>query len=75
MTLVDGRSEIVDETARAASALRAYLREEVGKLLDDESFRRALPGHLGPDAASQARLPLLERRLQLIAGRSSGRQR
>lgn len=72
VTLVDGRSEIVDEAAGTASALRAYLREEVGKLLDDESFRRALPGHLGPDAASQARLPLLKRRLRLIAGRSSG---
>ncbi len=69
VTLVDGRPEIVDEVARSASQLRAYLEEELGKLLDNEPFRRALPGHLAPDAATQARLPLLERRLQLIAGR------
>lgn len=69
VTLVDGRPEIVEEVARSASALRAYLREELGKLLDSGPFLRALPGHLAPDAATQARLPLLGRRLRLIAGR------
>lgn len=75
VTLVDGRPEIVDEVASSAAALRTYLREEVGRLLDTEAFRRALPGHLGPDAATQARLPLLKRRLQAIAGRSAGEER
>lgn len=71
MTLVDGRPEIVAEVARCAFPLRAYLAEALGKLLDSDPFRRALPGHLAPDSATQARLPLLERRLQAIAGRSS----
>lgn len=37
--------------------LRAYLAAQFQHLLTDRSFVDALPGHLPPDGASQARLP------------------
>jgi len=36
-------------------------------LLANDAFLEALPGHLSPDRASQARLPLLIKRLREIA--------
>ena len=65
--VVDGRAEIVEEVRASGEALQAYLRGEFGRLLGDDRFLSALPGHLPSDSASQARLPLLRRRLASIA--------
>jgi hypothetical protein len=61
--VVDGREEIVKEVHASAEPLSAYLRVELGRLLADGKFTSALPGHLPSDTASQARLPILLRRL------------
>lgn len=66
--VVDGRAEIVNDVKGAAAVLQDYLRLELGKLLRDERFLSSLSGHLASDAASQARLPLVRRRLASIAG-------
>jgi len=66
--VVDGRAEIVEEVRASDDALRAYLRDRLGSLLGENRFLSALPGHLPSDSASQARLPLLRRRLASIAG-------
>jgi len=39
----------------------------VSKLLASRQFLDAIPGHLNPDEASQARIPLVLDRLQKIA--------
>jgi predicted nucleotidyltransferase len=67
ITLLDGRPEIVAEIGNAPNGLKDFLSRTFRKLLVDEEFREALPGHLLPDRASQARLPLLIKRLQEIA--------
>jgi hypothetical protein len=57
----------VDEIQAAENTLRRYLATEVRDLIERQEFLDALPGSLMPDAASQARLPLLLSRLKQIA--------
>jgi predicted nucleotidyltransferase len=56
ISVIDGRDE-----------LKEYLRSWVGRMLATPAFLEALPGHLPGDAASQARLPDLEDKLQRLA--------
>jgi hypothetical protein len=67
LAVVDGRPELAVEIRGAEDALRRYLATEVGGFLMRQEFLDALPGTLMPDAASQARLPLLLARLAQIA--------
>jgi predicted nucleotidyltransferase len=67
LTVVDGRREIEKEIEKATPALKAYLNEKVGALLEDAQFCYALEGHLPGDPGSQARVPILLRRLKAIA--------
>lgn len=66
VALVDGREELVDEVRRAPDAVRAYLAAACDALLRSQRFLDALPGHLPGDAASQARLSLVEGRFHAI---------
>ena len=66
VTVIDGRSEIVDEVRLAPADLRRYLGDEFRALLSNRDFLVALPGHLLPDAASQQRLPLVMKRMQQL---------
>lgn len=70
VTVVDGRPEVVAEIGAAASEVRAFIASEIGTLLNNQDFVDALSGFLLPDAASQARRPLLEDRLRTIAALS-----
>jgi predicted nucleotidyltransferase len=67
ITVLDGRSSLVKEVEESADDLRAYLAERFKTLLGNQSFLDALPSHLTPDAASQARLPMVLSRIQRIA--------
>ena len=67
VAVIDGRSEIVDEVAAADKILRDFLGEAIAKFLADPAFPYALQGHLPSDPGSQARLPLLMKRLHGIA--------
>ncbi len=67
VSVMDGRPELVQEVRAASPALRTYLMEKLTRLLEDETFRYALHGHLPGDPGSQARLPLLLERLKAIA--------
>jgi hypothetical protein len=64
---MDGRSIIVDEVQTETPLLREYLREEITGLLATPGFIDALPGYLLPDAASQARIGTVLRRLKAVA--------
>jgi len=58
---------LLDECNQVTPELKAYLQLTFAELMANAAFRQALPGHLSPDAASQARLPLLERKLNELA--------
>ena len=68
VVLVDGRPELIAELRAAPAEVRSFVATEVAILLASSAFRDNLPWHLSPDAASQARLPLLTTRLEVIAG-------
>ena len=55
ISVVDGRSEIVDDVAAAVDDVRAYIGAEIRALLDNRDFIEALAGFLLPDPASQGR--------------------
>jgi len=67
VTVVDGRSEIVDEVAAANAEVRTAIASEIRSLLDNPDFVEAIPGFLMPDAASQARRRILEERLRALS--------
>ncbi len=67
ISVVDGRSEIVDDVAAAVDDVRAYIGAEIRALLDSRDFTEALGGFLLPDPASQGRRRLLEGRLHSLS--------
>lgn len=67
ITVINGRAAIVAEIAEAAPELRAYVVGRIKALCAESVFQEALAGHLPSDGASQARLPLLRKRLGAIA--------
>ena len=67
VAVVDGRESLSDELAAEPADLRDAVAAGIRGLLDQSSFREALPLQLLPDDASQARLPLLVQRLERMA--------
>jgi hypothetical protein len=66
LAVIDGREAIAEEIV-AAAEVRPYISGEMQTLLETQAFLDALPGHLLPDSASQARMPLLVDRIKSIA--------
>jgi hypothetical protein len=69
ISVIDGRSELLEEVRATSDDLRAYLALEFIALLRDSRFVDALPGHLPPDIASQSRVPMLMNRIEDLARR------
>jgi predicted nucleotidyltransferase len=68
ITVIDGRPAIVEEIrALNSQELKMYLSEQMEVLLASEKFLEALPGHLAPDSASQARRQIVLSRIREIA--------
>ena len=67
ITVIDGRSEIIDEISRVQEDVREYISDKIAGLLGTRQFLDALPGYLLPDEASQGRLRILMDRLTQIA--------
>jgi len=67
IAVLDGRASIVDEVMESSDLLRSYLAEEFTKLLGNDDFQDALPGHVPADAASQARVTLIQERMIQIS--------
>ena len=65
--MVDGRPELVNEIEAGDPEVRDYIAATLRALIADKDFLEALPTFLLPDAGSQARRPLLERRLRELA--------
>lgn len=68
IAVIDGRESLLDELHRAPKELKTYIASEIQHLIANEEFMDALPGYLLPDRASQARLEILLKTLQSIAG-------
>lgn len=66
ISVIDGRAELLEEARQASPELREYIGQQLRSLLSVRAFRDALPGHLPGDAASQARLPDLEAKLEQL---------
>jgi hypothetical protein len=67
ITVIDGRPEMINEIKISPSDIRKYLSQRFRQLSNNEFFIESLSGHLRPDKASQARLPLLIERVKMIA--------
>ena len=67
ITILDGRSEIVSEIRSSSDDLKIFLSGTFRMFLAKEEFRDAIPGHLPPDRASQARLSRLMKCLERIS--------
>lgn len=67
ITVLDGRSEIVEEVRSAPEEVRNFLSGQFDVFQNNRSFLDALPGHLLPDSASQQRVPILIERIRSIA--------
>jgi len=66
LTVIDGREEIVDEIV-ISTEVQPYIADELTRLLKTPAFVDSLPGHLLPDAMSQARAASLLNRIKQIA--------
>lgn len=64
LAVVDGRPELVLEVKESRNDLRMYIASSIGDLLKDEDFIDAIPMHLHPDPGSQARISVIQKRLQ-----------
>ena len=67
ISIIDGRVSLLDEVRATPDALRKYLAEEIQALAGMQDFLDALPGHLPGDAASQAKLPRLIEKINLLS--------
>lgn len=66
VTVLDGRSEIVEEVNNAEKHLNSFLINRLEGLLGNRDFLEALPGHLPPDPVSQGRVDLIIGRMKNI---------
>ena len=71
LAVIDGRPGIVEEIASCDIDLRSYLAKQFSQLVNDKSFIEAIPGHLPGDPASQARVPIIMDRIDLIQGKAA----
>jgi predicted nucleotidyltransferase len=67
VAILNGREELLMEVQNVPASLRHYLAEQFELWLQDSNFMDALPGHILPDPASQARLPSILNRIRAIA--------
>jgi predicted nucleotidyltransferase len=67
ISVIDGRASLLNECLDSLAPLRVYLAAQFQHLLIDRRFIDALPGHLPPDGASQARLPDLRMKMQKLS--------
>lgn len=66
ISVIDGRLELLDEIQNSETDLKQALAKRFARLLKENSFTDAIPGHLLPDEASQARVPIVLERIRSI---------
>lgn len=53
LAVIDGRAALVEEVQQSSLGVKAFLAEFFTRLLADQNFVEAIPGHLGGPVASQ----------------------
>lgn len=66
ISVIDGRSEIVDDLAAASVDVRTYVAGQLTDLMSRRSAPEIIAGQLMSDPASQARLPLVIARIRAL---------
>ena len=68
VSVIDGRDSLLVEMRQSTTELRRQVGAAIAQLMGSRGFLDSLPGHLPGDAASQARLPELQAKLEQLAG-------
>ena len=68
VSVIDGRDSLLVEMQQSTAQLRQQVGAAIAQLMRSRAFLESLPGHLPGDAASQARLPELQAKLEQLAG-------
>ncbi len=68
ISIIDGRKELIEEITKTSDELKLFLSENFKKFLDDNTFLESISANLLPDAANQARKPILIDRIEKIVG-------
>lgn len=71
VAVIDGRPNIVDEVMQSIKEVREYLARELAAFMESGVFLPALAGHMPPDPASQARIPIVLERIEAIIAAGS----
>ncbi|HAU1457909.1 TPA: hypothetical protein JBI56_06665 [Legionella pneumophila] len=66
ISLIDGRSEIVEDVYQASQSVRQYLSQEFALLMNNENFLQALPGHLNYSNEIFVREKIVKERINAI---------
>nr|WP_302473961.1 hypothetical protein [Legionella sp. PL877] len=66
ISLVDGRSEIVEDVSQASQSVRQYLSQEFSLFMNNENFLQALPGHLNYSNEIFVREKIVKERINAI---------
>ena len=66
INLINGRVEIIEDIKNSEADLKEFIINSLKGFLDEELFLEALPGHLLPDQASQARRSIILERINKI---------
>lgn len=66
ISVIDGRSEIVDDLAAASADIRACVAGQLTDLMSRRNAPEIIAGQLMSDSASQARLPLVIARIRAL---------
>ena len=67
VTVLDARPELSEEVSDTPHHVRVYLAHQASSLLQSDSFRDALPGHVAHGPATMGRVRLVVRRLEEIS--------
>jgi len=59
VTLIDGRSELLEDVVSADAAVRAYIAAEMRRLLAEPRLMDGLAGAIRADAATQERVDIV----------------
>ena len=67
INLINGRVEVIDEIRNSEPDLKDFIIKSFQSFLAEDAFLEALPGHLLPDQASQARRSIVLERMEQIS--------
>lgn len=68
IAVIDGCTELIEEVKKTSPSLRKYLSDSFSKILLNDEFQTALPGHLNYGPSTHDRIQIILQRIQEICG-------